>query len=55
MLAAGQLPDVFIWWPSDATVGLGSLRALARMGVPVLKINQLPNKQDKKTLNRRYR
>ena len=30
VLAAGQLPDVFIWWPSDATAGLGSLRALAR-------------------------
>ena len=47
VLAAGQLPDVFIWWPSDATAGLGSLRALARTGVPVLKINQLPNEQDK--------
>lgn len=47
VLAAGQLPDVFIWWPSDATAGLGSLRALARTGVPVLKINQLPNDQDK--------
>lgn len=47
VLAAGQLPDVFIWWPSDATAGLGSLRALARTDVPVLKINQLPNDQDK--------
>ena len=47
VLAAGQLPDVFVWWPSDATAGLGSLRALARTGVPVLKINQLPNEQDK--------
>ena len=47
VLAAGQLPDVFIWWPSDAVAGLGSLRALARTGVPVLKINQLPNEQDK--------
>ena len=28
VLAAGQLPDVFIWWPSDAVAGLGSLRAL---------------------------
>lgn len=46
VLAAGQLPDVFIWWPSDAVAGLGSLRALARTGVPVLKINQLPNEQD---------
>ena len=27
--------------------GLGSLRALAKTGVPVLKINQLPNDQDK--------
>lgn len=34
VLAAGQLPDVFIWWPSDAVAGLGSLRALARTGVP---------------------
>ena len=42
VLAAGQLPDVFIWWPSDATAGLGSLRALHKTGVPVLKINQLP-------------
>jgi ribose transport system substrate-binding protein len=48
VLAAGQLPDVFIWWPSDAVAGLGSLRALHRTGVPVLKINQLPNEQDKK-------
>lgn len=47
VLAAGQLPDVYIWWPSDAVAGLGSLRALARTGVPVLKINQLPNEQDK--------
>ncbi len=47
VLAAGQVPDVFIWWPSDAVAGLGSLRALARTGVPVLKINQLPNEQDK--------
>ena len=47
VLAAGQLPDVFVWWPSDAIAGLGSLRALARTGVPVLKINQLPNEQDK--------
>ena len=47
VLAAGVLPDVFIWWPSDATAGLGSLRALAKTGVPVLKINQLPNEQDK--------
>lgn len=47
VLAAGQLPDVFIWWPSDATAGLGSLRALHKTGVPVLKINQLPNDQDK--------
>jgi ribose transport system substrate-binding protein len=48
VLAVGQLPDVFIWWPSDAVAGLGSLRALYRTGVPVLKINQLPNEQDKK-------
>ncbi len=46
VLAAGVLPDVFIWWPSDAVAGLGSLRALAKTGVPVLKINQLPNEQD---------
>ncbi len=46
VLAAGILPDVFIWWPSDAVAGLGSLRSLARTGVPVLKINQLPNEQD---------
>ena len=45
VLAAGILPDVFIWWPSDAVAGLGSLRSLARTGVPVLKINQLPNEQ----------
>ena len=30
VLAAGVLPDVFIWWPSDAVAGLGSLRALPR-------------------------
>ena len=47
VLAAGQLPDVFIWWPSDAVAGLGSLRALAKTGIPVLKINQLPNEEDK--------
>ena len=46
VLAAGILPDVFIWWPSDAVAGLGSLRSLARTGVPVLKLNQLPNEQD---------
>jgi ribose transport system substrate-binding protein len=48
VLATGVLPDVFIWWPSDAVAGLGSLRALFKTGVPVLKINQLPNDQDKK-------
>ena len=48
VLAAGKKPDVFLWWPSDATAGLGSLRALYKTGVPVLKINQLPNEQDKK-------
>ncbi len=48
VLAAGKIPDVFIWWPSDAVAGLGSLRALYKTGVPVLKINQLPNEQDKK-------
>jgi len=47
VLSTGQLPDVFIWWPSDAVAGLGSLRALAKTGIPVLKINQLPNEQDK--------
>jgi len=46
-LATGKLPDVFIWWPPDAVAGLGSLRKLAKTGVPVLKINQLPNEQDK--------
>jgi ribose transport system substrate-binding protein len=48
VLAAGKKPDVFLWWPSDATAGLGSLRALYKTDVPVLKINQLPNDQDKK-------
>jgi ribose transport system substrate-binding protein len=48
VLATGQLPDVFIWSPSDAVAGLGSLRAMHKTGVPVLKINQLPNDQDKK-------
>lgn len=47
VLASGRKPDVFIWWPSDAVAGLGSLRSLARTDVPVLKINQLPNEQDK--------
>lgn len=47
VLSTGQLPDVFIWWPSDAVAGLGSLRALAKTGIPVLKINQLPNDQDR--------
>ncbi len=47
VLAAGKTPDVFIWWPSDAVAGLGSLRSLHKTGVPVLKINQLPNEQDK--------
>jgi hypothetical protein len=27
----------FIWWPPDAVAGLGSLRKLAKTGVPVLK------------------
>lgn len=48
VLAAGKKPDVFLWWPSDATAGPGSLRALYKTGIPVLKINQLPNEQDKK-------
>jgi ribose transport system substrate-binding protein len=48
VLAAGIRPDVFIWWPSDAVAGLGSLRALHKTGVPVLKINQLPNDADEK-------
>lgn len=47
VLAAGKKPDVFIWWPSDGVAGLGSLRALSKTGIPVLKINQLPNEQDK--------
>ena len=45
-LASGSLPDVFIWWPPDAVAGLGSLRKLSKTGVPVLKINQLPNEAD---------
>ena len=49
-LSSGALPDVFIWWPPDAVAGLGSLRKLAKTGVPVLKINQLPNEQDKACL-----
>lgn len=48
VISSGKRPDVFIWWPSDAVAGLGSLRALYRTGVPVLKINQLPNENDKK-------
>lgn len=48
VLSAGRKPDVFLWFPSDAVAGLGSLRALAKTGVPVIKINQLPNEQDAK-------
>ena len=31
VLSTGQLPDVFIWWPSDAVAGLGSLRVLPKL------------------------
>jgi ribose transport system substrate-binding protein len=48
VLASGKKPDFFLWFPSDAVAGLGSLRALSKTGVPVLKINQLPNEQDEK-------
>ena len=54
VLAAGQLPDVFIWWPSDATAGLGSLRALARTGVPVLKINSFQTSRTSSTFRLRW-
>ena len=48
VLSAGRKPDMFLWFPSDAVAGLGSLRALSKTGVPVIKINQLPNDQDTK-------
>ena len=47
ILALDELPDAFIWWPVDDANGLVSLQALAETGVPILKINQLPNDLDK--------
>lgn len=46
-LALGELPDAFIWFPTDDVSGLETLQILAETGVPVLKVNQLPNEFDK--------
>ena len=46
-LALGELPNAFIWFPTDDVSGLEALQLLAETGVPVLKVNQLPNEFDK--------
>jgi len=43
----GELPNAFIWFPTDDVSGLEALQLLAETGVPVLKVNQLPNEFDK--------
>jgi ABC-type sugar transport system substrate-binding protein len=43
-LSSGQEPLAYGWWPSDNKAGIGSQRALARSGVPVFMVNQLPIK-----------
>jgi ABC-type sugar transport system substrate-binding protein len=43
-LSAGQKPVAYGWWPSDNKAGIASQRALARSGVPVFMVNQLPIK-----------
>ena len=46
-LALGELPSAFIWFPTDDVSGLEALQLLAETGVPILKVNQLPNELDK--------
>jgi ABC-type sugar transport system substrate-binding protein len=43
-LASGNKPVAYGWWPSDNKAGIASQRALARSGVPVFMVNQLPIK-----------
>lgn len=47
-LALGETPTIFLWWPSEAEGGIGSLRALYNTGVPVLLINSQPTENTKK-------
>ena len=41
-LSAGELPDMFVWWPVDNAAGVASMKELHDSGVPVMQINQLP-------------
>jgi ABC-type sugar transport system substrate-binding protein len=43
-LSSGDKPLAYGWWPSDNKAGIGSQRALAKSGVPVFMVNQLPIK-----------
>jgi ribose transport system substrate-binding protein len=47
-LSSGTKPLAYGWWPSDNKAGIGSQRALARSGVPVFMVNQLPIKGTEK-------
>jgi ribose transport system substrate-binding protein len=47
-LSSGQKPLAYGWWPSDNKAGIGSQRALAKSGVPVFMVNQLPIKGTEK-------
>lgn len=39
-LALGEIPALYLWWPADREAGLGSLRAIAQTGAPVIQVNQ---------------
>jgi ABC-type sugar transport system substrate-binding protein len=41
-LAAGDTPDIYVFWPADSKAGVASLRALSQTGVPVVVANQPP-------------
>ena len=39
-LAAGETPDIYVFWPADSKAGVASLRALSQTGVPTVVANQ---------------
>ena len=49
-LALGEKPSLFLWWPADRDAGLGSLRAIAQLGKPVIIVNQPPSAEAEKYL-----
>ncbi len=44
-LASGEMPDIYVYWPSDAKAGIASLRALSQSGIPVVIANQSPQEE----------